>query len=120
MKSLAEHLGVDLAQSEATTPDWNLDGVSAKEFARLVLGSAEYRVSLMQRLKLGALPPAVEALLYHYAFGKPVERVEVKDKSKRPAFDEMTEQQIQERMRFLQGALLRMRAEKTDDTTSVH
>jgi len=47
-----------------------------KEFARSVLESPNYRASLKKRLICGNAPK-IEELLYHYAFGRPVERTEV-------------------------------------------
>lgn len=48
-----------------------------KAYFRGVLESAEYRASLEQRAKAGELAPAIEALAYHYAYGKPADRVEM-------------------------------------------
>lgn len=50
----------------------------AQKFARSLLNSQTYRDSLEARMKRHELPPAVEVMLWHYAFGKPVEQVEVK------------------------------------------
>jgi len=47
-----------------------------KEFARTVLTSAEYRKAVTDRIVRGKAP-VIEKLLYHYAFGRPVERVEM-------------------------------------------
>ena len=52
---------------------------TVRMFALSILNAAGYRESLLRRILLDALPSAVECLLYHYAYGKPVERVEVKD-----------------------------------------
>jgi hypothetical protein len=40
-----------------------------------------YRTKLTTRLRAGTLASAVECMLWHYAKGKPVERVELKDTS---------------------------------------
>ena len=49
----------------------------AREFAEGILNSREYRESLIRRIKSDTLPAAVETLLYHYAYGKPKESIEV-------------------------------------------
>lgn len=55
-----------------------------KAFFRGVLESDEYRESLKARLLAGEVAPALEALAYHYAYGKPVERVEMTGKDGEP------------------------------------
>lgn len=49
----------------------------AKNFALEVVRSDEYRASIWRRIKTDTLAPAVEVRLLEYAYGKPVERVEV-------------------------------------------
>lgn len=49
----------------------------AQTFARNLLQSETYRESLEERIKQKNLAPAIEALLWHYAFGKPVEQVQI-------------------------------------------
>jgi hypothetical protein len=51
----------------------------ASAFARKLLDDAMYQEQLKIRLMDGSLPSNIEALLYHYAYGKPVESVEVTD-----------------------------------------
>ena len=46
------------------------------EFARSIIESDEYRNSLRARVLAGKAPH-LEPLLYHYGYGKPVERVEL-------------------------------------------
>lgn len=46
-------------------------GVEA--FARSIIEDKEYQENFRKRAKLGELAPALEAMLYHYAYGKPVE-----------------------------------------------
>lgn len=45
--------------------------------ARSVLEDPEYRKGLVARAQRGGLPPHLEALLYHYGFGKPREYVDL-------------------------------------------
>jgi len=47
-----------------------------KEFARSLLESPNYRASLKKRVICGKAPK-IEELLYHYAYGRPVERTDI-------------------------------------------
>ena len=51
--------------------------IEAREFARHFLRSSEYSTSVERRILLDELPAGVEVALWHYAFGKPTETVEV-------------------------------------------
>ena len=42
-----------------------------------VLDDATYRTNLTARARAGTLAPAVEAMLWHYAFGKPRDSLDV-------------------------------------------
>lgn len=53
------------------------DLVDARIAAGNILDSAEYQDSLLRRARLGTLPPAIEQMLWHYRYGKPVDRSEV-------------------------------------------
>lgn len=77
---------------------------AASQFARLVVEDAEYRKSLLDRAKRGVLPPQVETALFYYAYGKPVERVEVEDTTPIDV-RQLSEAQLAERARLLAGAL---------------
>lgn len=70
--TLAEFLGTDQVPDAPT----QLPQLTVKEFCRGVLESQEYRKSVIQRVILGSLPPAVECRMYDYAYGKPPDRVE--------------------------------------------
>jgi len=50
---------------------------AAQSHAKKILESPDYVRNLETRAKAGNLAPAVEAMLWHYAFGKPVETIEV-------------------------------------------
>ena len=41
-----------------------------------IVDDPHYRTKLLARARAGALPPAVECMLWHYAKGKPKDRVE--------------------------------------------
>ena len=96
-QSLADFLGVQdpvtkEAPSEPSRPNARL---TAKAFCKQILESKDYRDSLVRRIVMDELPPAVEVLLYHYAHGKPVERVEVKDTT--DPLEDFTPEQLEER-----------------------
>jgi hypothetical protein len=99
-QSLADLLGVqdDVPQEpeEAVRPSKvKRLKLTAKAFCKEILDSKEYRDSLLRRIIMDELPPAVEVLLYHYAHGKPVERMEVKDVT--DPLEDFTAEQCQER-----------------------
>ena len=79
-QSLAESLGINTQISEA--PDEISEIISkttVKEFCQGVLSSEEYRRSIVRRVAADSLPSAVECKMYEYAYGKPVDRVEIKN-----------------------------------------
>jgi hypothetical protein len=98
----------------------NKVSAQAREFAQNILTSPEYRASLVRRIQQDDLPPVVETLLYHYAYGKPKERIEVSEAP--PQLDELTMEQLQVRAAMVfekarQTALLEARTstnEKVD------
>ncbi len=47
-----------------------------RERARKLLESPRYQKALMRRLREGSAP-MIEVLLYHYAYGKPVDRMRI-------------------------------------------
>lgn len=49
----------------------------AQRFARQLVESQDYKDSIDRRIRSDSLPPAVECMLWHYAFGKPIEQVNV-------------------------------------------
>lgn len=74
----------------------NKSTLEAKEAAGEILESAEYRESLIVRAKAGTLPPQIETMLWHYRYGKPIERLEVSDLTKQLA--ELSDEQLAERL----------------------
>lgn len=48
-----------------------------RKFSREVLEDPLYRENVKMRALVGELPPQIEALLYYYAYGKPVEQIEL-------------------------------------------
>lgn len=63
----------------------------AREFARELLNSQVYRENLKLRLMAGDLPANLEAMLFHYAYGKPVETLEV---VKANDFERMSDEEL--------------------------
>lgn len=124
IQSLAEFLNVpDSNQSEPFRPVEQpvCLKMSARDFCRHILSSIEYRMSVLNRITLGTLPPAVECLIHYYAHGKPVERVEVKDTS--DPLDDFNAEQLEERaLRLLEVArqLRTNESSNNTDSTSVH
>lgn len=45
----------------------------AAEFAARIIDDVDYQEKLLARAKAGALPPAIETMLWAYRFGKPVD-----------------------------------------------
>jgi hypothetical protein len=54
----------------------NKTTLEVADFARKMVESREYRASLKQRL-LDGKAPHMEPLLFYYAYGKPVDRIEL-------------------------------------------
>jgi hypothetical protein len=116
MKSLAEHLGVKIEAGlpAQDAPELDPEQFSARDFARMVLCSYEYRRNVFMRVASDSLPPQVEVLLYHYAAGKPVERIEVEDKT--PNATNMSKADIMKRIALLQSLV----QELPEDESTIH
>ena len=50
--------------------------VEARAVCAAIVDDPTYRKTLVARAKAGELSPAIEAMLWHYACGKPKEQVE--------------------------------------------
>lgn len=59
----------------------NKSTIDAETACAHLVDDPVYRARLAKRLRGGRLAPAVECMLWHYAKGKPVERMEVNDTS---------------------------------------
>lgn len=115
--TLKDFLEVDEPEAEQPSARQFLSCDNVKDFCRGVLTSREYRQSIVDRVSLGSLAPAVECRLFDYAYGKPVERFEVKDTT--DPLEELTIEQLEERaMKLLQVA--RKLKAQGERTTSVH
>lgn len=125
MKSLFEDLNPEEAARNAEARDAKRlafePKLTVKDFCKGVLNSQEYRESLMRRVILDELPPAVECMLWDRAWGKTVEKVEVKDTTGQ--LEELTIEQLETRALYLVGVAQRMRQSvenKTGMTGAVH
>lgn len=120
MKSLAEHLGV----ADPLKPDAPVSTpvkTTAKTFCRDILASSQYRESLLRRILLDELPPAVECMLWERAHGKIPNRVEVDDVTNR--MENWTAEQLEERARVLLDFAKRHRLNDDpgdDSPSSIH
>ena len=57
------------AQNKAT--------LEVREFCRGLIDRREYQARLVQRWDAGRLPPLLEAMVWHYAYGKPVQAIDL-------------------------------------------
>jgi hypothetical protein len=51
----------------------NKEQDSIVAFSRSILENADYQANFRERAVTGQLAPALESMLYHYAYGKPIE-----------------------------------------------
>lgn len=66
----------------------------AQAFASSILDTEEYKESLLRRIRLDTLAPAVEVLLHHYKYGKPKDTVEVVHAADQTPLDAATAQEL--------------------------
>ena len=120
VQSLAEFLGTaDPKQPGAPVAPAPSPKMTAKAFCKEILNTQQYRESLLRRILLDELPPAVECLLYHYAHGKPIEYVEIKDTT--DDVDEMSVEQCENEAMRLLAIARQLRTEgMTGDDASIH
>lgn len=79
VESLADFLKTEPTLTAAPEPVAfpDLAPLTVKDFCTGILASLDYRRSILQRIQLGTLPPAVELRFYDYAHGKPADKVEL-------------------------------------------
>jgi len=70
-----------------------------RAFAQQFVESADYRASVERRIKNDTLPPGVETMLWHYAYGKPKDVIDVNLHEDRVEQDlaDLSEDQLAER-----------------------
>lgn len=106
-KSLAEFLGVPdpnatpEARASAAAAARASRRASIKEFCRSILDSPEYHASIVRRIDNDELPPVIELAMYHYAHGKPVERMEIDTDPKGGRLEELSVDQLESRIKHL-------------------
>lgn len=96
----------------AELPEWD---DSARRFAQRLLKTKIYRESIQRRMILHELSPAVECLLLYYAFGKPVEKVQVEDTT--PTMETMSLADMKKRAEFLMRVINAMEEDPSSPTT---
>lgn len=55
----------------------NRAGGEIEARCRALIESSDYQEIFQRRFEAGKLPPALEAMTWHYAYGKPKERMEL-------------------------------------------
>lgn len=99
-RNLAEALGIKNPAAEGPQPDpLPVGELNARDLARYVLNSTQYRESLLRRILFDELPPAIEAKLMDYAWGRPTERLEINDS--RNSLENLTTDQLEQKALFL-------------------
>lgn len=111
-ETLGEFLGLQPEQPVEEAPRPSLfDTLTIKDFCKGVLASREYRKSILDRITLGSLPPAVECRMYDYAYGKPVEKIEWKDTT--DPLDDFTPAQLEDRASQLLDLARQLKSESS-------
>jgi protein-disulfide isomerase-like protein with CxxC motif len=77
---------------------------AARQLAARLLDDPAYLENLGMRLRAGILAPALEVLLYHYRYGKPVEQIEVSQSL--ADLRGLTDEELAEEMGRVQAALM--------------
>lgn len=118
MQSLADYLGTAPPKPEQVPAlqVYDFATTTAKEFAEAVLNSQEFRRYIIHGLTLGELPPAVITRLMDYAWGKPVERIEMRDTTS--PLDALTEEQLEARALQLAEMARQMREAREEHSNT--
>lgn len=82
----------------------NFTKSEAQRFARQMLQSQTYRDDLERRLLSGTLAPAIETMLWHYAYGKPIEQINL-NVSQQEDLSQLSVQELFDRAKKLSDAL---------------
>jgi hypothetical protein len=120
-QSLLTFLGNERAEPQQSSAHNLLSCDNVRDFCRGILSSREYRQSVLDRIIIGQLAPAVECRFYDYAYGKPVERVEFKDTT--DPLDDFTAEQLEDRAAKLLEVARQLRLQQQADgepAESVH
>lgn len=71
----------------------------AREIARALVTRPDYVKSLETQLDTGTCPPGIQQMLWAYAYGKPLEKVEIIAENRR--YHELTDEELQARYLLL-------------------
>lgn len=88
-----------------------------RDLSRAIVNDPEYRKNLQIRVSNG-LAPHMETLLWHYAYGKPKDIVEVRDATN--DFDGVTAEQLRERALQIMRRVKDPEPERQDQGEAVH
>lgn len=115
-QSLAEFLGVLPQVSEPDvdhpTAKTLLDVADPKVFCQGILNSREFRQYVVSGITLGDIPPVVLTRIMDHGWGRPVERVEVEDKTER-GLEHLTLEELEQRALVLAEAARTIRKNQT-------
>jgi len=90
----------------------------AKSFALEIVRSEEYRHSVRVRAQAGTLPPAIEQMIWYYAYGKPVDKIQVVDP--RAGLGDMTPEELSERAELIKQVISLKIGRKGAEALSQH
>lgn len=102
METLAEYLGLD----KKDEPRQRLSDLSARDFAKKIIDSEEWRLSVYDRVSSGRLPPPLEMRLLDLAWSK----AQQPDESKAISTTDMTLDEAKTRVYQLIAVIREMEA----------
>lgn len=118
MKSLAESLGLDADLKPLIEPalsQTTCERLNGRAFALAVLESPDFRRYIVGGLIAGDLPPAIAIRLMDYGWGKPIDRIEIKDRTD----EDLTVEVVEQRLERVQYFLQLLRAQHTGEDTAL-
>lgn len=88
-------------------PDYTEQAIrKARSVAKKIIESPEYVQNLHRRAVNGLLAPSMEALLWHYLYGKPQDHIEVAVSAKDEDLSLLSDRELQDRARDLASRTL--------------
>lgn len=107
-QTASKFLGFGMSSVNSTAP-WYVGGNGAtnftrheaQKFARSILESETYRADIKRRAETGTLAPGIEAMLWHYAYGKPIEQVNLSISAGQEDLSTLSIVELQERAKDL-------------------
>lgn len=113
IQSLAEYLGIEQAAVPGGGVPHLEDIADAKEFARAVLASREFRSYIVNALTFGELPPAITCRLMDHAWGKPTQRIDIDERSLH--LEDLTPEVLEGKLERVQRMLRLVQAARVND-----